>query len=645
MMATRQGTLLWNQKTDSITQLTKTYGAVNFLRMANGFLEGSESGLREFDFNGRLKHHFKADKQQKNSLQANVIKCIFQDSKNRIWIGSWGGGLSLFRPETHTFVHYTEANGLPNSVVYGILEDKQGQLWLSTNKGISCFNLQTKTFRNFYEIDGLQGDEFNTRSFFKSSNDCMYFGGINGLTYFNPNNALKSQKYIPKTVLVNFYAEGKPGHQINENLRVKKILHNKRVAIDWHIKDFSFEIAGLGYSLPAHTSYRYRITPFQKEWITLNNRRFIHFTNLPPGKYTLQIKAANSEGQWEAQGLIIEVEILGPFWRTWWFITLCIVVFIGGGTFWYFYRTHQLKKKALKLQNTVNERTQEIQLKNEEIAAQNEELQMQAEMLTDKNASLETIKKNLENKVKERTYELTQLNEDLLSQNTRLEQFAFITAHNIRGPIARIQGLLQILPENEQNQIIKYLHVSVNELDQVIRDLVTILDVRHGVDQHFEEIDIEAQLQETLDSLREDIEKRNAVIKMDDFAPLTLVGVKPYFKSVFHNLIHNALKYSKDDEQPIINIAHQATDTHYNISIADNGLGIEMRYAKEKIFHLYQRFHPERPGKGFGLYLVKTQLEAMGANIAVKSKLGIGTTFTISFPLPKKQLTADNSQA
>lgn len=631
MLATGEGTLLWNHQTDQIQQLSRSPLASSFLQLSQGFLEGSVSGLREFDQNGKLKNHFQANKELPNALQSNYIKCIFQDSRQRVWIGSWGGGLIRYYPKNKAFVSYNEKDGLPNSVVYGILEDNQQQLWLSTNKGLSVFNPQTKKFRNFQETDGLQDSEFNTGSFFKSPYGRMYFGGINGLTYFDPQTALKARKYIPKTVLIGFYADGKKGLRTNQTFGVKNILQKHEVTLDWSIREFSFEVAGLGYSLPGHTRYKYKMAPFKNNWIEMGKRRYISFTNLAPGEYTLHVKAANSEGQWEKKGLQIKVIIKGPIWRKWWFIVLWTSIVIMLAVFLYLNHTNQLKKKAQKLAQIVDSRTKEIQLKNNEIASQNEELQMQAEMLTEKNELLEIIKENLEDTVKERTKNLTRLNEDLLSQNTKLEQFAFITAHNIRGPVARIQGLLQILPEGIQGNIVEYLNVSVNELDSVILDMVTILDVRNGVDQNFEAINVKASLQQVIQSLHDDIIKTSATIDISQFSPLTLNGASPYFQSVFYNLIHNALKYSKEDTPPLIHISNKIENDQVFIVIADNGTGIEMGYAKQKIFGLYQRFHSERPGKGFGLYLVKTQLEAMRASISVESKVGVGTAFTIKF--------------
>ena len=403
MLATGEGTLLWNHKINKITPLTHSQQASVFLRFPWGFLEGSESGLREFDLKGKLKNHFRANKKQATSLQSNSIKCIFQDSRQRIWIGSWGGGLSRYRPETRTFVNYGKKDGLPNSVVYGILEDSKHQLWLSTNKGLNVFNPVTKKFRNFQAVDGLQGNEFNTRSFFKSSGGRMYFGGINGLTYFDPETTLKTQRYIPKTALIGFYTNGKKGLQINDAFGVESILQKHSVTLGWNIYEFSFEVAGLGYSLPGHTRYKYRMTPFAKDWIEMGKRRYIHFTNLAPGEYMLHVKAANSEGQWEKKGLIIKVIITDPFWLKWWFIALCISIIAGLVFFLYLNRTNQLKRKAQKLARTVDIRTKEIQLKNNEIATQNEELQTQAKLLIEKNELLETIKENLEEKVKERT--------------------------------------------------------------------------------------------------------------------------------------------------------------------------------------------------------------------------------------------------
>jgi signal transduction histidine kinase/ligand-binding sensor domain-containing protein len=631
MLATGIGTKLWNYQTNTLTHLSHTSIVSACLPLANGFLEGSVLGLKEFDKQGKLKYHFKANTPN-SPIRSNVIKCIFRDSQQRIWIGSWGGGLNLYNRQTRTAEHYGKKEGLPNQVVYGILEDTPEQFWLSTNKGLSFFDTKTKKFRNFQESDGLQSNEFNTSSFFKSPYGRMYFGGVHGLTYFIPKNALQTQRYIPKTVLVGFSIDGKPGDQ---DFGVEHIAQQGMVTLGAGIREFAFEVAGLGYSLPGHTRYKYRLLPVDKNWVEMGKRRYIPFNNLAPGVYQLEVKAANSEGQWEPKGLQIKVIINRPLWRQWWFIALCAGLAFGLVFVLYIIRTRQLELKAQNLATTVAQRTEEVQTKNNEIAAQNEELHTQAEMLIEKNELLEAIRENLEDKVKERTQNLTQLNEDLLEQNTKLEQFAFITAHNIRGPIARIQGLLQILPEEVSNEVVDYLKYSVDELDQVIRDLVTILDVRNGLDQHFEKVDIREVVLQTVQSLQDDIDKANATVNLDRFSPLSLYGVRPYFQSIFHNLIHNALKYSKDDEDPVIHIAHRRQKNKVLITITDNGLGIEMQYAKQKIFNLYQRFHPKRPGKGFGLYLVKTQLETMKADISVESELGKGTTFTITFPLDR----------
>ncbi|WP_299458242.1 sensor histidine kinase [uncultured Microscilla sp.] len=634
MLATDAGTKLWNYQTKQLTHLSYTKSVNTCLPLPQGFLEGSRLGLREFDHQGQLKHHFKADNSQ-SPVQVNIITYIFRDSKQRIWLGSWGGGLTLYNPKNHKSTHYGKKDGLPNLVVYGILEDNRQHLWLSTNKGLSFFNTKTRQFRNFRETDGLQSDEFNTASFFKSPYGRMYFGGINGLTYFAPGTALQTQRYIPKTTLIGFTIDGKPGLRLDESFGVERIAQTGLVTLGSAVRKFSFEVAGLGYSLPGHTRYKYKMTPLDTRWIEMGKRRYIQFNNLAPGTYQLEVRAANSEGQWENKGLKITVIITRPLWRQWWFVALC-----AGLAFWlvfvlYIIRTRQLERKAQKLTATVKQRTQEVETKNNEIEAQNEELQTQAEMLIEKNELLEAIRENLEDKVRERTQNLTQLNEDLLEQNTKLEQFAFITAHNIRGPIARIQGLLQIMPDGVAPDIVGFLKLSIDELDQVIRDLVTILDVRNGVDQHFEKVELRALLMQTIQSLQDDIDKTNATINIDQFAPLTLNGVRPYFQSIFYNLIHNALKYSKDDADPVIRIEHYKRKKKVFIIVADNGLGIEMHYAKQKIFNLYQRFHPKRPGKGFGLYLVKTQLEAMKADISVASEPDKGTTFTISFPLHK----------
>ncbi|MEQ9166946.1 MAG: HAMP domain-containing sensor histidine kinase [Fulvivirga sp.] len=252
-----------------------------------------------------------------------------------------------------------------------------------------------------------------------------------------------------------------------------------------------------------------------------------------------------------------------------------------------------------------------------------------------RHAELEKVKSSLEERVKERTIVLQKVNEELVDQNTKLEQFAFITAHNIKGPVAQIKGLVNLI-ELDDGDIIRHLISSTNDLDLVISDLNTVLNVRMGMGNQSELVELKGQLELVLKILKDEISGIGAKVDISQFRKVKIKGLQPYIYSIFYNLIHNALKYASNERQVVITCSNDIKKDMVQITIADNGVGIDMNYAKDKIFNLYQRFHPEKIGKGFGLFLTRTHVEAMKGSIEVESTLNIGTRFIMEFPISKE---------
>lgn len=233
--------------------------------------------------------------------------------------------------------------------------------------------------------------------------------------------------------------------------------------------------------------------------------------------------------------------------------------------------------------------------------------------------------------VDERTVELQKLNGDLVRQNSQLEQFAFITAHNIRGPVARIKGLLQLIPKTKMDEF-THLESCVNDLDQVIMDLSTILDVRHGSAEILQRVQPQGILIQAIKAIEVELTKKGASVDYSQFEDVSVIGIQSYFVSIFYNLLHNAVMYAHGS-RPLKVIARANRGEHATyIEVEDNGIGIDMRYARGKIFNLYQRFHTSVKGKGFSLFLAKTQIEAMNGSIEVISEVDVGTTFRIIIP-------------
>lgn len=580
---------------------------------------------------------FKKDSNDNTQFPDVEVKCFYTDVTGSLWMGTWGQGLIEYDHLNNRFLAYAEAEGLPNAVVYGILEDSSGSLWLSTNKGICVFDpRQKKVIRNFEKADGLQGNEFNTNAYFKSPAGNFYFGGINGLTYYKPAEASAIKLSIPKSIVTGFFINQTRVDSLRDGT-VISLYGDQHIELEWGEQNFGFEVAGLGFNFPGRTRLKYQLENFDADWSFVEDETRISYTNVPPGKYTLRVLASNSFGDWEANGLSIQITVNGPFWKSPYFLLSLIIGSIVFFILIYYWRVSSLKRRSIYLEKLVATRTQEIQKMNEEIAtqneeisAQNEELSTQSEALSIQNQELISIRSSLEKKVQERTLILQTVNNKLIEQNVQLEQFSFITAHNIRGPLARIKGLIQLLPQKDLLEI-EHLKKSVQNLDDIISDLGTIINIRDGASRLIEPVSLKHVLEHTIQTLEIDIKDKNVIIDQSDFQDYVIRGIAPYVMSIFHNLLHNALKYSANLRQPLIKISAYKEGEEVVVTIADNGIGIDMRYAEGKIFNLYQRFHANSEGKGFGLFLSKTQMEAMGGQIQVVSELGKGSTFTLVF--------------
>lgn len=313
------------------------------------------------------------------------------------------------------------------------------------------------------------------------------------------------------------------------------------------------------------------------------------------------------------------------------------------------------------LEKTVYERTLEITAQNEEIQAQNEELVTLQDQLSLQNESLErqnlelqsaweTIDQqndvlrqhteNLEVEVKKKASDLLVSNQELVNHNNQLQQFSFITAHNLRSPVARILGLINLLhvpsvDDQERGYILNQIQKTGYDLDQVIKDLSVILDIKKGLTENYEAVSIKDTLNKVITLLQTELERNNVQLTVKVENEDTVVGLAAYLESIFFNLLSNAIKYRSPERLPHIHIHAKKDGDIMSITVQDNGIGIDLVNYAHKLFGMYQRFHFHTEGKGLGLHLVKTQVESMGGKIHVNSTLNSGTTFTIELAAKK----------
>lgn len=321
-----------------------------------------ESGLNLFDPRTGTFKQYRRDPKDKTTLNNDSILAIYRDTKGRIWIGTGGGGLNLYHPASDSFSYYLEKDGLPNGVVYGILEDDFGNLWMSTNYGISRFNPETKVFRNFDAGDGLQSNEFNSSAYAKGKHGEMYFGGVNGLTVFHPAN-IADNPFWPQVALTSLTQDDKP---LAVGTSVETV---QSIELHYPQNSFDFNFAALSYNQPHKNQYAYFLEGFDTNWHYIGTKRDGRYTNLPGGQYTLLLKAANSDGVWNETPTRIAVTVVPPFWQTNIFRVLlamfAVATVVGGVGL----RTKSIQDRNRALEHTVQQRTHELEDRNREMEA------------------------------------------------------------------------------------------------------------------------------------------------------------------------------------------------------------------------------------------------------------------------------------
>ena len=372
-LGTIAGLDLFNRQTETFIHYYPEPGNPNSLsgsavnsifedREGNLWIGTWESGLNKFNPETEEFTRYRYDAKDKKTISSDAILAIHQDAEGRIWIGTGGGGLNLYHPETDTFTYYLEKDGLPNGVVYGILEDSQGYIWLSTNFGISRFDPKTKTFRNFDAGDGLQSNEFNSGAYAKGRSGELYFGGINGLTVFHPLS-IDDSPYLPPVTLTSLTQDDNP---IATDFSVET---TQNITLTWPENSFEFEFAALSYNQPNKNQYAYILEGFDTNWHFIGTKRDGRYTNLPGGEYTLLLKASNSDSVWNETPVRIDVTVIPPFWQTTWFrvlLTLAAVAIVAGGVR---LRTKSIQDRNRALERLVKERTFALEKRGREMEA------------------------------------------------------------------------------------------------------------------------------------------------------------------------------------------------------------------------------------------------------------------------------------
>ncbi|MES2260796.1 MAG: two-component regulator propeller domain-containing protein [Pseudomonadota bacterium] len=342
---------------------------------------GSFNGLDLLDRKTGRFRHFRHDPNDASTLSHDEVHYLYEDRQGVIWVGTAGGlnRMQLGADGSVRFRRYQRKDGMADDAVAGILDDDSGNLWLSTNTGISRLTIQSGQFRNYAGADGtIEGAYFDGAAL-RTADGTMYFGGFNGITAFSPSE-IRENSVAPAVAITDFQIFNKSlkaGQGGEQAVLKNAIEHTAALTLREQDSVFSLEFAALHYAAPQRNRYAYQLQGFDQDWVVTGaNKRFATYTNLDPGHYVFRVKAANKDGIWNDNAATLAITILPPFWKTWWCRAGVALLLLGSAYGIYRGRMRALRHQKSRLEQQVGLRTTEVQLKNELLQQQKEELEL-----------------------------------------------------------------------------------------------------------------------------------------------------------------------------------------------------------------------------------------------------------------------------
>lgn len=316
-------------------------------------------GLNKFDPGKEIFNHYPYNPDDANSLSCDRIfsihiqeKIVEGDEGIILWIGTDGGGLNRFDTRSGKWTRLSQKSGLPSNVVYGILEDGKGNLWLSTTKGLSVYNPLASSYRNYTAKDGLQNTEYNSGAYYKNPvSGEMFFGGLNGLNGFSPDTIIVDPRINPITVKsFRKFDRVLKSSQFNEE--------TKTIKLSYRDNFFSFDFVAPEYRNPDRNQYKYILEGYDNEWVECGIRRHADYTDIGGGQYVFRVKSISPAGTTSETS--IKMEIIPPFWLTWWFRIMALIVVSVTAFTGIQLRTRAIRKQNRRLEDFNKQLQQEI---------------------------------------------------------------------------------------------------------------------------------------------------------------------------------------------------------------------------------------------------------------------------------------------
>jgi signal transduction histidine kinase/ligand-binding sensor domain-containing protein/DNA-binding response OmpR family regulator len=570
-------------------------------------------GLAVFNIDTHSFKFYHSDSTRNGSLSSDLVYSLLEDSEGTLWLGT-SSGLNKYDRKTDTFSCISVKDGLASNYIRGILEDdgatnKNRSLWLLTLNGISKYTPSTGVIKNYGASDGVNITAgLSGKSYLKTSKGDFYFGGANGFVRFNPND-IKDNPFIPPIVITGF-------KKFNEDAKLDSAITEKKlIELSYDENNISFEFAALNYSSPQKNQYAYKLEGLDKDWVYSGTRRFASYPNLDPGEYVFRVKGSNNDGVWNEEGTYISIIIYPPWWKTWWAYSSYALLFIFA---LYGIRRYELNRLHFKNQVKLDE----VVLKEKEE--------------TDKMKS----------------------------------RFFANISHEFRTPLTLILGPAEKISSDTSDNIKKDANIikrNSRRLLQLINQLLDLSKLESG------RLKLEASkgnivsfvkgVALSFESLSESKDITLKLLPEKEF--IEMYFDKEKMMQILTNILSNAFKFTPEEGKITVSIAasHPELVSGYStiveipdqvrndklkqsvvIKIRDTGIGI----TQEEIPKLFDRFYQvdsshtrEYEGTGIGLALTKELVELHHGSIKVESEKGSYTEFTLEFPLGREHLKDD----
>lgn len=589
---------------------------------------GTRNGLNRLE-NEKFTNYF-----AKDGMAGDFVFKTYFDDHGAMWLC---GNAGLTRYKNGKFTGLTTSHGLPSNTIFQILKDDQGYFWITTNqKNITVFKVREQELNDmadgkisqikpiiYSQKDGLKSTAAtSSATSLKAPDGTLYFATNNGVESIHPSK-VKVNEQKPPVVIERFFVDG------------KEVSLDSSISIPSGKQRLEIRFSALSYVSPENIEYKYRLIGFDDDWQNSNGKRETSYTNLPYGKYTFKVIAANSDGVWNEEGATISFFIKPAFYETNAFIMGVMILAALAGLLIYNLRVRSLKKAQRELAKLVAKRTSEIVQQKEEIEAQKEAIEGQQKQIESKNRELHKINLHLEDLVEERTEQLKKAYKNLLSANKELDTFIYRSVHDVRGPIARLQGLSHLISlETTDDNILKLVNLlnqTANEMNDVFYRLLNIARLKAS-ELNINEVAIDNIIERVLERL---LPQSSTDTDIDiSIAPdFRLYSDRDTVEIILYHLLENALKFRKETGRHQVKVACSRKDkTTVCIEVTDNGMGISKRVA-DRVFDMFFVGQDNIRGAGLGLYTVQTAVRVLRGKVKlVKSSKDSGTTFEVLLP-------------